>query len=113
MDRFLPLHPSKFFLPSQQVWKNQIIADMRLTRNKIYRPIKKKSGVIAGIARAGGWRDSSVGYGAMDSTEEVRKHTPTRNLRTSPSSLLAKPNSLLFLTLKSHHLCVPLYGVDG
>lgn len=50
-----------------------MVTDMRLTTNKIYRPIKKKSGVIAGIARAGGGRDSSVGYGAMDSNEEVRK----------------------------------------
>lgn len=71
---------------------------MILTVNQIYRPIKKKSGVIAGIARAGGWRDSSVGYGAMDSNEEVRKFTPTRNLRTSSSSPLTKPNHLLLLT---------------
>ncbi|KAI9809548.1 MAG: hypothetical protein M1827_006783 [Pycnora praestabilis] len=32
-------------------------------------PMKKKSGVIAGIARASGGRESSVGYGAMDDHE--------------------------------------------
>ena len=52
--------------------------DMRLTAYKNYRPIKKKSGVIAGIARAGGWRDSSVGYGAMDSNDEVRRPPPLK-----------------------------------
>jgi len=46
---------------------------MRLIRNKKRRPIKKKSGVIAGIGRAGGGRDSPVGYGPMDDNEEVRE----------------------------------------
>ncbi|KAI9879463.1 MAG: hypothetical protein M1830_008510 [Pleopsidium flavum] len=53
--------PSQFGRPSKQVKK---AARIKMS------PIKKKSGVIAGIARAGGGRDSPVGYGTMDDNEE-------------------------------------------
>ena len=50
------------------------------------RPMKKKSGVIAGIARAGGGRDSPVGYGHMDDNEDVRQKTfPTFSFSTFPT----------------------------
>ena len=49
-----------------------MITNTTLTMRNVCRPIKKKSGVIAGIAHAGGGRDSSVGYGPMDENEEVR-----------------------------------------
>ena len=35
--------------------------------------MKKKTGVIAGIARAGGGRDSPIGYGHMDDNGDVRQ----------------------------------------
>ena len=81
-----------------------MVTDMRLTTNKIYRPIKKKSGVIAGIARAGGGRDSSVGYGAMDSNEEVRK--PPLRVMSGLLCFLCWPKPSYFHLL-THVLCVP------
>ena len=39
-----------------------------------FRPMKKRTGVIAGIARSGGGRDSPVGYGHTDDNEDVRQN---------------------------------------
>ena len=56
-----------------------------LTCIMICRPMKKKSGVIAGIARMGGGRDSPVGYGHMDDNEDVRQKTfPTFSFSNLP-----------------------------
>ena len=64
-------------------------ASSQLIIRFISRPIKKKSGVIAGMPRVGGGRDSPVGYGHMDDTEDVRpRKTSPRNLPTSESLLL-------------------------
>ena len=44
---------------------------LSLTTSAIYRPIKKKQGVTAGIARTGAGRDGSVNH--VDEKEAVRQ----------------------------------------
>ena len=39
--------------------------------------MKKKTGVIAGVGRMGGGRDSPVGYGYMDDNGDVRRKIPS------------------------------------
>ena len=67
----------------------------QLTIRFISRPIKKKSGVIAGMPRVGGGRDSPVGYGHMDDTEDVRpSKTSPRNLPTSDYRFLGSNSTI-------------------
>lgn len=56
-----------------------MVTDMRLTTNKIYRLIKKKSDVIADIACADEKRNSSISYEVINSNKEVRNN-PSHNV---------------------------------
>lgn len=38
------------------------------------RPVKKKTGVVAGVAQSGSGRERSVGNGAVDDNEKVSQH---------------------------------------
>ena len=57
----------------------------------LLRPMKKKSGVIAGIARNGGGRDSPVGSGQYDENGDVRPR-----IRNSHTQFCLRLYTLIF-----------------
>ena len=71
---------------------------MRLTINIILRPMKKKTGVVAGIAQKSGGKDGAVGYGLTGDNGDVRpspKFPPTFFSYPSPSFPSAPPHRLI------------------